>query len=249
MLLGRTLHERLRTFDLEELYRQTGGLYDFADARGLQPIAVRIVESPPAGTALEVNVPDAPFLVDTVRAAVQGAGHGVRLLLHPIVGVERDAEGRIVRITDAREASGRESVMRLELERHLAREEGEALVAAVREALRELQLAVGDFAAMLADGRAHGDGRARGRGRAHGGGGRGDGGLPRVAARRALHPARRPRLHDRGGRLRARGARPGRLGPRHPARRRRVALRASRRRSTSCPSSCASASSRAATCS
>ncbi|HET6175055.1 MAG TPA: NAD-glutamate dehydrogenase [Gaiellales bacterium] len=150
VLLGRTLHERLRTFELEELYRQTAGLYDFAGARGLEPIAVRIVESPPAGTALEVNVPDAPFLVDTVRAAVQGAGHGVRLLLHPIVGMERDADGRIVRVGDARDASGRESVMRVELERHLASEEGEALVAAVREALHELQLAVGDFGVMLA---------------------------------------------------------------------------------------------------
>ena len=73
----------------------------------------------------------------------------MRLLLHPIVGVERDAEGRIVHVGDARAASGRESVMRVELERHLAREEGEALVAAVREALQKLQLAVGDFAAML----------------------------------------------------------------------------------------------------
>ena len=35
-LLGRTLHERLRTFDLEELYRQTSELYDFVDARGLR---------------------------------------------------------------------------------------------------------------------------------------------------------------------------------------------------------------------
>ena len=139
VLLGRTLHERLRTFDPEELYRQTCGLYEFADARGLQPIAVRMVESPPAGSALEVNLPDAPFLVDTVRAAVQ-----------PIVGVERDAEGHITRIADARETSGRESVMRLELDRHLDREEGEALASAVREALAELQLAVADFPAMLA---------------------------------------------------------------------------------------------------
>jgi glutamate dehydrogenase len=149
-LLGRTLRERLRTFDVEELYRQTTALYDFADARGLQPIAVRVVDSPPAGTALELNVPDAPFLVDTVRVAVQGAGHRVRLLLHPIVGIERDAEGRIARVADARESGGRESVMRLELERQLAPEEGEALLAAVREALQDLQLAVGDFAPMLA---------------------------------------------------------------------------------------------------
>ena len=52
--------------------------------------------------------------------------------------------------------------MRLELDRRLAPAEGEALAAAVREALGELQGAVGDFAAMLADGRA--DGR-RGAGR------------------------------------------------------------------------------------
>ena len=161
VLLGRTLRERLRTFDLEELFRQAGGLYDFADARGLEPMAVRTVHSPPAGTALEVNVPDAPFLVDTVRAAVQGAGYDVRLLLHPIVGIERDAQGGIERVDATRaSASGRESIMRLELDRPLTDEESETLVAAVREALGELQLAVGDFAAMLAHGRAHGGGGA-----------------------------------------------------------------------------------------
>ena len=111
---------------------------------------MRIIDSPPAGTALELNVADAPFLVDTVRVAVQGAGHRVRLLLHPIVGIERDAEGRIARVTDARESGGRESVMRLELERQLAPEEGEALVAIVHEALEDLQLAVGDFKPMVA---------------------------------------------------------------------------------------------------
>jgi glutamate dehydrogenase len=149
VLLGRTLRERLRTFDLDELARQTSGLFDFVDSRGLEPMAVRVIDSPPAGTALEVDVPDAPFLVDTVRAAVGGAGHGVRLLLHPIIGIERDAEGHIVRVADAREVAGRESVMRVELDRRLTSGEGEALVAAVREALTDLQAAVGDFTAML----------------------------------------------------------------------------------------------------
>ena len=44
-----------------------------------------------------------------------------------------------MRVADARGAIGRESVMRLELDRQLTPEEGEALVAAVREALGELQ--------------------------------------------------------------------------------------------------------------
>jgi glutamate dehydrogenase len=149
VLLGRTLRERLRTFDLDELYRQASGLYDFADARGLQPMTVRTIESPPAGTALELNVPDAPFLVDTVRAAVEAAGYSVRLLLHPIVGIERDASGRIVRVSDARETGGRESIMRLELDRELSTDERAALEAVVRGTLGELQLAVGDFSAMV----------------------------------------------------------------------------------------------------
>ena len=223
MLLGRTLHERLRTFDLEELYRQTSGLYDFADARGLQPIAVRIVDSPPAGTALELNVPDAPFLVDTVRAAVQGAGHSVRLLLHPIVGVERDAEGRIIarrgcargerarvgHAAGARAASSTPRGGRGARRRRCARRSA------------ELQLAVGDFAAMLAM-------------------------VERMAA--AAHAAAAVRDADEveetaafldwlrdghfillGARAYERGGRadgpdragPARLGPRHPARRRR----------------------------
>ena len=190
-LLGRTLHERLRTFDLEELYRQTTELYDFADARGRSPIAVRIIDSPPAGTALELNVPDAPFLVDTVRAAVQGAGHRVRLLLHPIVGFERDPEGRIVRVTDARESGGRESVMRLELERPLTRDEGQALVAAVHDALGDLQLAVGDFAPMQAVVERMAPPRTTRR-RAGRRRGRGDRRVPRLVARRSLHPAGRP---------------------------------------------------------
>ena len=74
----------------------------------------------------------------------------MRLLLHPIVGFERDPEGRIVRVTDARESGGREWTMRVELERPLTPDEGQALVATVHDALADLQLAVGDFAPMQA---------------------------------------------------------------------------------------------------
>ena len=209
-----------------------------------------MVESPPAGSALEVNLPDAPFLVDTVRAAVQGAGHSVRLLLHPIVGVERDAEGRITRIADAREASGRESVMRLELDRQLDREEGEALVSAVREALAELQLAVGRFPA---DARRWSSAwRLR---LTPPGAVRDPDEVEETAAfldwlRDGHFILLGARAYERGGRAvdgpRCRSSRARGSASCAP-----TASRASRarHRSTSCPSSCASASSRAATCS
>ncbi len=73
-------------------------------------------------------------------------------------------------------------------------------------------------------GRAHGGGRARSRRRARGRGGGGDHGVPEVAPQGALHPARRPRVHDRGWAVGTGRAGAAGLGARHPARRRRIAL-------------------------
>ena len=54
---------------------------------------------------LEANTADSPFLVDTVRGAIAAEGLSVRTLLHPVLGIERAADGSIVRIgTRARRA-------------------------------------------------------------------------------------------------------------------------------------------------
>ena len=90
ILLGRTLRERL--LDVRPggaLPARPPVLYDFADERGLATtMAVRVIHSPPAGGmgVIELNVPDAPFLVDTVRAAVKGARRRRPPAPHPIVG-------------------------------------------------------------------------------------------------------------------------------------------------------------------
>src|SRR4051812_37272013 len=87
-LLRRAPQERLSGVPGEELLAQVQSLLEFVDARR-DPVAVRVVPSPLGGTALDVNVPDGPFLVDTVREAVTSAGHPIRFLLHPVIGVER----------------------------------------------------------------------------------------------------------------------------------------------------------------
>ena len=45
---------------------------------------------------------DMPFLVDSVAAAVAARGLAVHRLLHPIVAVRRDAEGRLTGLLPAR---------------------------------------------------------------------------------------------------------------------------------------------------
>ena len=149
-MLGKTVREQLRDLPVDLLYGQLAGIFDFADARGLEPIGVRVLASHPNGTAAEVNVADAPFLVDTVRAAVESAGYTIRLLLHPVVGIERDAAGRIVQLTSGREARSRESIMRVEIEQELDAGAAFELTARIREALSDLHAAVADFGAMRA---------------------------------------------------------------------------------------------------
>ena len=48
-------------------------------------------------TVIETALADRPFIVDTVRELLQADG-GDPPLLHPIIGVERDANGRLRRI-------------------------------------------------------------------------------------------------------------------------------------------------------
>ena len=43
-----------------------------------------------AGTVVEANIEDAPFLIDTVSEELRPHGLQVRSVVHPVLGVERD---------------------------------------------------------------------------------------------------------------------------------------------------------------
>ena len=72
----------------------------------------------------------------------------VRMILHPVVGTSRDADGRLERITSARDASHRESVMHFELDRRLSEPKRAALEERVSTILRDVRLVVRDFEPM-----------------------------------------------------------------------------------------------------
>src|SRR4051794_35314575 len=160
-LLRRAPRERLAAVPAELVLAQVDDLLRFVGMRQ-GAAAVRVVSAPAGGTSIDVNVPDAPFLVDTVRETITGQGHTGRLLLHPllglgraadgspVLGLERAEDGSRVRLVDARRAAARESVIHVEIEQELDADAAAALQATVAAALADLRAAVADHQAMSA---------------------------------------------------------------------------------------------------
>ncbi len=87
---------------------------------------------------------DMPFLVDSVSAAVSNAGLIIARIIHPVVAVRRNTDGRLTDILD-RDASGerRESMIYMEIERVDARKR--------RELVQDLERVLADVRAAVAD--------------------------------------------------------------------------------------------------
>lgn len=89
---------------------------------------------------------DQPFLVDSVAAAIAAQGLTIDRLLHPVVPVERDAEGAIIALG---RGGARESLIYIETPRADARQRRD-LVEALRTTLGDVHAAVADWPAMQA---------------------------------------------------------------------------------------------------
>ncbi len=100
----------------------------------------------PNGRALTVVTDDAPYLVDTTRLVLERFGIRSRLMIHPIVNVARDAEGRFIEVNLAAPA---EAWTYLETE-FVDAVDDDALLAAVRAAIANVHLVVDDAPAIIA---------------------------------------------------------------------------------------------------
>ena len=139
----------------DDLYGLVLSTFGFVDGRRLQPWVVRVFypdaetdgfTSP--GSILETNVDDSPFLVDSVTEELSARSLVVRRILHPVMGTSRDEEGRLERISSARDASHRESVMHFEIDRRLTDATQADLEERVKTILRDVRLVVRDFEPM-----------------------------------------------------------------------------------------------------
>ena len=95
---------------------------------------MRAATSRAGGSLVETNTPDLPFLVDSVGEELASRGLNIVRDTHPIIGVERDDKGHIMRVGDPRELPS-ESVMHFEVDRRLEAGELAELEDAVRTVL------------------------------------------------------------------------------------------------------------------
>ncbi|HLI22561.1 MAG TPA: hypothetical protein VKV32_15660 [Stellaceae bacterium] len=140
----------------DELYGAASSLWQFAQQRPPGKAKLRVFNPRAAAegwtarrTIVEIVNDDMPFLVDTVGMALAAEGVAVHLIIHPVMRILRDAQGRIVQLRDNDESDGApESLMRVEIgelhdEARLA-----AIVARLEAALADTRAAVADWQKM-----------------------------------------------------------------------------------------------------
>ncbi len=103
-------------------------------------------------TIIEIVNDDMPFLVDSVTAELNRQNLTVHLVIHPIIGVIRDAAGKLMDVADNPKAGGSvvaESFMHVQISQQSGKRLKE-IEADVARVLREVRLAVEDWRAMRA---------------------------------------------------------------------------------------------------
>ncbi|MBB4614696.1 NAD-glutamate dehydrogenase [Novosphingobium taihuense] len=147
------LPDEARDFDVARLAEAARFAAGAAALRkGNEPaIAIESVSgSDSGGRHLRIAVinDDMPFLVDSITATITAQGLAIDRLVHPVVAVRRDAEGRLTEFPEG-DASGerRESIVYLETERADARQR-RSLILALEETLSDVRAAVADWPMM-----------------------------------------------------------------------------------------------------
>ena len=168
-------------------------------------------------TVIEMVNDDMPFLVDTATMEINRQGLTLHLIVHPVLVVQRDAQGRLqslrpLRADEPDPQVRRESWMHVEVDRLVDPQLRAELAAGLERVLADVRAAVHDWRPMLAaPARGH---RRAGTGAAVAAAGAGGGKprLPAMAGRRPPDLARLPPPRP--------GQRPGR-GPAAPGSRQR----------------------------
>ncbi|MCB1883574.1 MAG: NAD-glutamate dehydrogenase [Geminicoccaceae bacterium] len=116
-------------------------------------------------TIVEIVNDDMPFLVDSVGMALARHGLGTHLVIHPVMAVRRDAEGRLLDVGPASDdGAPHESFMHVEIDRQSDGETLAAVEADIAKSLVDVRNAVQDWREMRAkvgevlDGLAHAKG-------------------------------------------------------------------------------------------
>ncbi|MGH8514162.1 MAG: NAD-glutamate dehydrogenase, partial [Gammaproteobacteria bacterium] len=102
-------------------------------------------------TIIEIVTDDMPFLVDSVSMALNRHGFTVHLIVHPIMRLERDAEGDLLAVHDRdADTGGLESIIHAEVNRESDAHALERLKEDLHRVLDDIRMAVEDWPLMRA---------------------------------------------------------------------------------------------------
>ena len=151
-LLLRGSVEFLAADPLEEVVDTLRRLYRLVDQARPGEVSVRTAWDPenPSRGVLQTVMDDCPFIVDTIREHVHGLGLGIPHLLHPVVSIRRDEDGRILEIADRTAAGHTTSIVHMTMDGVLDDEARARLDDELRSRLTQVTAVTEDFAAMLA---------------------------------------------------------------------------------------------------
>ena len=99
-------------------------------------------------TIVEIVNDDMPFLVDSVTGAINAGDRVVRLVIHPILTVVRDADGQLLEVGGAEASGQRESWMQIAISREADPANLARLTQSLTGALADVRAAVADWQAM-----------------------------------------------------------------------------------------------------
>ena len=153
-----TAHEDLADRDVSDLYGAALAHWNFLRSRTKGSAKVRVYNPrleqhgwQSTHTIVEIATDDMPFLVDSVRMALNRQGLTTHLVIHPVMKLERDDRGRITRVVAPGAAADEaltEAVMHLEVDRQTGQDVLDGIVTDIEAALRDVSAAVGDWQAM-----------------------------------------------------------------------------------------------------
>ena len=153
-LFARLSPELAERLGPDRLLAIAASAFDFFSLR-IEPIAVRVAAGSGGKTAtiVQIAMSDRAFIVDSVLEYFHQLGAPLRMLLHPILAVTRDAGGRLVSFEQNLAAERRESMIYAELESAELESPGETapqIAAELRSRLDELVMVTEDFEPMTA---------------------------------------------------------------------------------------------------
>ena len=150
--------EDLATRGARDLYGAAVSHWNLAQQRGRTEPKVRVYnpdrdrdawESP--HTVIEIVTTDMPFIVDSVTMELGRQGHSIDLVIHPVLRIRRDVEGRLLEVLDpgaTAEDAISESVLHAEVVREPDQDRLDQLEEGLRRVLMEVRCAVEDWPAM-----------------------------------------------------------------------------------------------------